>query len=139
MKTFISALLIFTLFAAAANNSFAFVSQPRFLAAAHHRNTRYVVNELPIKNRAGTPLFSSISPEPFEDSTVEDRLNERDGNLAFAMFGLLALGALPREVLGSIISLAINSTLMYVNLLLALTGLSLFNDFITRMVESKKD
>lgn len=99
-----------------------------------HRNIRY-------KNLSSTPLrFSSISPEPFEDSalhTDENSVNENSRKLLFAAFGLLSLSVFSSEALGSIVLGVVNLTAFYVCILFVLTGLSLANDVITRMIEPR--
>ena len=134
MKTplnFPAALILFILFADV--QSFAFVAQPRSLSV--HRNTGY-------KNLSSiTPLrFSSISPEPFEDNalhTGKENVNENNRNLLFAAFGLLSLGVFSSEALGSIVLGVVNLTAFYVCILFVLTGLSLANDVITRMIDHR--
>ena len=104
-----------------------------------HRNIRSW--EPRYKNLSSTPLrFSSISPEPFEDSalhTDEKSVNENSRKLLFAAFGLLSLSVFSSEALGSIVLGVVNLTAIYVCILFVLTGLSLANDVITRMIEPR--
>jgi hypothetical protein len=122
-----AALIPFILFADV--QSFAFVAQSRSLSV--HRNIRH-------KNLSSiTPLrFSSTSPEPFEDialHTGEESVNEN----SFAAFGLLSLGVFSSEALGSIVLGVVNLAAIYVCILFVLTGLSLANDVITRIIEPR--
>lgn len=126
-----AALIPFVLFADV--QSFAFVSRPCSLSV--HRNTRY-------KNLSSlTPLrFSSISPEPFEDSafhTDEETINKNSRKLLLAAFCLLSLGVFSSEALGSILLGVVNLTAIYVCILFVLTGLSLANDVFTRIIDNR--
>ncbi len=126
-----AALIPFILFADV--QSFAFVAQPCSLSV--HRNERYKTLS------SITPLrFSTISPEPFEDSALhndEESVNENNRKLLFAVFGLMSLSVFSSEALGSIVLGVVNLTAIYVGILFVLTGLSLANDVITKMIEPR--